>query len=377
MIKINKKEIYYIGFNANNAICNENFFSGSITLYPTKEKGNNFFSSTLLEDTSSDKFLKKYKKYVYDTAKQIQKNNKKAQFICFNDKIKKLCADMNDINFVNTNSKNIIDFLNDKFTIRDCLNSIVPTLNYYFFKNDNLSYEKIVEKMKCKKIVIQGKSGAGGNNTYMIDSKDKFKKYIDLNYEYSVSKYVKHTPLNITLIISKKDILLLPISAQLIKKIDNKFKYVGGDFAYVNFLDELVINTINEYSINIAKKIQKLGYRGILGIDYILIKNKIYFMEINPRFQSSSFLISNELKKYYDTSVAELHYLALNNKKLPKVDIRKINKSFLNCNLIQNFDNLKETDIINNGYFKDNKTSFYRKLFDYSIINLDDFEKEK
>ena len=29
-----------VGFNANNAICNESFFEGSITLYPTNEKGN-------------------------------------------------------------------------------------------------------------------------------------------------------------------------------------------------------------------------------------------------------------------------------------------------------------------------------------------------
>lgn len=40
VININsKKEIYYVGFNANNAICNEGFLTGSITLNPNNEKG--------------------------------------------------------------------------------------------------------------------------------------------------------------------------------------------------------------------------------------------------------------------------------------------------------------------------------------------------
>ena len=39
VININsKKEIYYVGFNANNAICNEEFLTGSITLNPNNEK---------------------------------------------------------------------------------------------------------------------------------------------------------------------------------------------------------------------------------------------------------------------------------------------------------------------------------------------------
>ena len=100
-------------------------------------------------------------------------------------------------------------------------------------------------------------------------------------------------------------------------------------------------------------------------------------MEINPRFQSSSFLLSLELAKYYNTSIAELHYLSLLDKKLPKIDLRKINKSFLNVNTIQDFNNLKEDYIINNGYFKHNVTSFYRKIFNYSIVNNSDFENLK
>ena len=39
--------VYYVGFNANNAICNENFFDGMITLNPNNEKGNIFYTKDI------------------------------------------------------------------------------------------------------------------------------------------------------------------------------------------------------------------------------------------------------------------------------------------------------------------------------------------
>ena len=118
-----------------------------------------------------------------------------------------------------------------------------------------------------------------------------------------------------------------------------------------------------------------MGYRGILGIDYILTEDgTIYFMEINPRFQASSFLLSKELEKYCSTNIAELHYLALTKKKIGTIYIEDMDQSFLNCNDTQLFENLKHDSIIENGYFKDNKTSYYRKIYNESIVKNSIFE---
>ena len=374
-MKKNKK-VYYIGFNANNAICNESFFEGSITLYPTGEKGNIYYSKKIVDRNSVD-FEKNYKEFIYKNAKKIQfDNNSNVEFICFNDKIREICSDFSDIYFVNSNDESLLKFINDKFAIRDYLNNYfdIPLLEYE--NNINIDYDELVKKYKTKKFVLQEKNGAGGSTTYYVKNKEEYNKIKINNNECCISKYIKNTPLNITLIISKKDIIYLPVSVQLIKIIDNKFKYVGGDFAYTNNLDINLIQTINKYSSTIGLDLQKKGYRGVLGIDYILSGNKIYFMEINPRFQSSSFLISKCLYKYYNTTVAELNYLSLNNKSLPKIDIRRINKSFLNCNEFQSFENYKCDEAIFNGYFDKNLSSFYRKIFNDSIINSIDFEYE-
>ena len=114
-----KERVYYIGFNANNAICNDNFFSGSITLYPTLEKRNIYFSDKLINDTSSDNFFQKYHDFIYNNAKKLQMEYPETYFICFNEKIRKLCQNMNDINIIRSNDSKILDMLNDKFQTRN------------------------------------------------------------------------------------------------------------------------------------------------------------------------------------------------------------------------------------------------------------------
>ena len=65
MEKNKLNHVYYIGFNANNAICNDKFFSGSITLYPTGENGNVFYSNNKIIDRNRIDFEDKYTQYIY------------------------------------------------------------------------------------------------------------------------------------------------------------------------------------------------------------------------------------------------------------------------------------------------------------------------
>lgn len=371
-----KEEVYYIGFNANNAICNDNFFAGSITLYPTKEKGNIYYSNSKLDDTKSDNFLEEYKEYVYKTAKNIQEKNVNANFICFNEKIRKLCSDMKDINIVKSNDSNVIELLNNKFKTREMVQNEVKTLEYIYINSNELKYENLVEKLKYDKFVVQGETGAGGDSTFLVSSKEDLKKInLKENTKYSVSKYIKHLPLNATLIITDDMPISFPTSAQLILLTDNMFKYVGGDFVRAQKLKTSINKKIQKYNDYIAKKVKLLGYRGVLGIDYILLENDdVIFMEINPRFQSSSFVLSKELEKKYSSCVAELHYNAMTGKKIENLVLNEINQSFINCSISQEYSSLKKYQILENGYFKENISSVYRKLFEYSIIDKLNFE---
>ena len=371
---VEKKKFYYIGFNANNAICNEGFFDGSITLYPNGEKGNHFFSKKKVEDRSSKQFMNEYKKYIYQTAKEIQSQNN-SYFLCFNEKIVSLCKDMKDLNILKNTNNNVKIDLNNKFETRRFVKDIVPSLDYIWLNKDELNYSILKKKLTCEEFVIQGNKGSGGDNTYNVKSQSDIDKINDNSSKYCVSKYIKHIPLNITVIIGKDEIIYLPVSAQLISLIDKKYKYVGADFIFPYTLKKNILNKLKKYSEEISIRLKEMGYRGILGIDYILDKNNnIYFMELNPRFQASSFLISKYLEKYCGTNIAELHYLASSNKPMGNNYLENIEGSFLNCNSTSPFNKYEADEVVKNGYFEDNPSSYYRKVFYNSIINNKDFQ---
>ena len=372
----NYKKVYYVGFNANNAICNENFIDGSITLNPNREKGNMYYTTKYIKDKSDSEFLNNYKKFVVDKMNDLTRKYKNVLFLAFNKQIRYLLNDEKNFNILGENDYSLIDKLNDKKYTREMLKNKVPIINMKWI-NKKINYDDAKKNINSEKFVMQGKIGSGGNNTFYIDSKEKFYKYSAMcNNEYYLSPYVEHLPVNITIIIGKYDNVILPTSIQLIKLENDQFKYFGADFIYSQKLDDKVCQKIKEYSCIIINELKKKNYKGILGIDFIIDnKNNVYFMEINPRFQSSSFLISKYLSKYCSTSIAELHYLAITNKYIGNVYLDKIDNSFLNCTSIDDFDEFKYYKVINNGYYKKNKTSNFRKVFNYSVINCNSFQK--
>ncbi|KAG4084160.1 hypothetical protein H8356DRAFT_1436415, partial [Neocallimastix lanati (nom. inval.)] len=206
------------GFNSNNAIFNKLFFDGSLSLLSYR----------------------------------------------------KLYKNIKDINIIELNQDNTVDFLNDKFKVRDFLKNIVTIPEGAKMRGKIITYENIYVKFSGSKFVIQAPTGAGGENTYLVENEEDIQKW---NLEKKLT--------------------------------DHKFKYYGS-------------------------------------IDYLYKSNgDIIFMEINSRFQSSSFLIN----------------------------------IFINCKIDDNFDNINEDFKVLNGYFEDNEESVYRKICKRSIINEDNFER--
>lgn len=370
-----KEKVYYVGFNANNAICNESFFEGSITLYPTNEKGNIPF----IKDGSKkiNNLDLEYKAFVEEQLNKITSENSNAKIMCFNEKAKKVCKNFNNY-FTLSNNDDLILMLNDKFKTRELLKNEVPILNYIWLDDLNLSYDEIANRLNSSTFVVQAKVGAGGNTTYNVTSDVDYSLIKERSGKFCVSSYISNTPLNVTAIITNDKDIIFPVSAQLILSHSSNFTYVGGDFVFASTLNKNIISDINKYTKRILGVLKNLGYRGIIGIDYILTKNdEILFMEINPRFQASSFLINLELKQKGYPCLAELNYKALNNIKIGKIEDININKSFLNCGNSNEFNEFKDFKILLNGYSKLNKNSVYRKIFDYSLINNDMFEHIK
>ena len=93
-------------------------------------------------------------------------------------------------------------------------------------------------------------------------------------------------------------------------KVGKELEYDGWDYENYNKLDKSILSQIYTQTMEISKKLQSLGYRGVGGIDYLLKDNCIYFMEINPRFQVSSEQLDKFLIDKGLPSIFELNYLA-------------------------------------------------------------------
>ncbi|MCQ2749950.1 MAG: ATP-grasp domain-containing protein [Clostridia bacterium] len=352
-LRLNEK-YYYIGFNANNSICNENFFDGSFTLYPNNESGNIYFKNEIC-DTSKE-FYDEYKKFVLSNITPDMK------LYAFNSKVRKLFE--GDIKFENSNNEEVTNYLNNKFELKKNLQEIIPVIPFEIVKGSEVKFNY--------KLVAQECTGSGGDTTIFVEKEEDL-SLLKPDTDYAVSKYFKSNPLNATMIVSDNEIMFLALSMQLIKITDNKFKYIGADFEFANSLLDEIKEKVKDICFKVATHAKEKGYRGILGIDLMQNENEIYFTEVNPRFQSSSFMISNELKKY-NLSVAHLNDIAMRREKLPEIEEVILHSSFINCN--ENSKLLENPDYeIRNGYFEKNITSIYRRCFNRSISGEIDVQK--
>lgn len=237
-------------------------------------------------------------------------------------------------------------------------------------RGDEIDYNNLVKHFGTKEFVIQKLVGAGGLGTHFVSSKDDIENMqLSNNEVLAVSAYVDNLPINLTIMVTSKDIHELPISVQLIKNTGN-FEYVGGDFAVANNLTSTIKKTIHEHNQTIGRQLQKLGYRGICGVDYIVMPNgDVRFMELNPRYQGSSFLLSLALHKY-KTSIAKINSDCFESDSVT-VPSFEMHNSFLNCT--------HDDDGIMLGtpiqIIKKVEGSTFRKIYNGSILNRDNFEK--
>lgn len=353
--------LVYIGYKGTNIIGNEKTFIASITAFSSL--GKNCFCLTDLYPsiTSRDNdFEHKFKNFIINSAKQIMAKFNNVEFVCFNRKIINICKDIPNMKFVCNNNWDTLQLINNKAKMRELLKNDVPIVPE--LKNINTSCE----------LVAQYDYGEGGNGTFFIKTKTDYESISKNHLEHiSITPYIKNIPINITIILCKDKVISFPPSVQLIYKNKN-FNYCGADFIYANNFSQSLLNKINSYTFKIANTLQKLGYIGICGIDYIIDKNEqIYFMEVNPRFQGSSFLISQELTKKYNTNLAELNYYAFYkpSKLLDKYQIT-IKHSFINNDLFNIFDTNTQ-QFLNNDY----QCFYHYKVYNHSVLKNTNFEK--
>ncbi|MDI6889113.1 MAG: ATP-grasp domain-containing protein [Methanocellales archaeon] len=139
-------------------------------------------------------------------------------------------------------------------------------------------------------VVIKPIDGAGCDGISMIGSNEKIPDAIKKVSEASkaseliVQKFCEGRHMSCSIICSKSHVLPVSINSQRIE-IAEKIRYLGGVSPHPSAHKEEIF----EESRRIAKKLRLFGF---VGIDLVVSRDKIFFMEINPRITTPFIALS-------------------------------------------------------------------------------------
>jgi len=216
------------------------------------------------------------------------------------------------------NDSTILSYLNSKAYTKMWLSHQLPVIRYALLSKQEISYDQLKKIFnKDESFVIQDDRSSSGIGTYFYteDNADTISSKLSDSQLFIASPFVKDSySVNCHLIISETEILIYPPSLQIVEKTDNQLIYKGSDFITANTdIPDETKNQLRKHCEVIGEMLQGTSYRGICGVDFHISSETIFMMEVNPRFQASSFLLDLSLREQFGIGLIETHMAAFNN----------------------------------------------------------------
>lgn len=216
------------------------------------------------------------------------------------------------------NQLSLLKTLADKSAMRISISNYIPTVPFQqILYSKNMDIATVFPM--ANKLIFQENNSSGGYGTHLIDihnlnELDKFE-----GRSLMLSPYFQNSiSVNVHMVIGNDDILYFPGSVQIIQALNNKLLYLGADYIVFQTISLENKMLLKEYSHIIGEHLQTLGYRGVIGFDFLITEKEIMFLEINARFQASTPLLNKALKHQNLPTIQQMHLYAFTNQQLPK-----------------------------------------------------------
>lgn len=305
------KSLYWLGIRESEIHEVKELFKGSITIFGSGRCGNLAFDKDKNLRYNYNEDNNEWSEFLQSKILEIIHQDENCQFMAY-DNFDFLGFDLEiKEHLICCNDALLTKLLNQKFLTREYVADCATLLPYAILSGRLIKSQELKQLFPdYEEFVVQADFSCGGSGTWL------YSDFCDFSEKrYAVSPYLKNSvSLNVHLMIYHQEVIFFPPSVQLISTDDGTFSYQGSDFIMYRYLPEQIKQKLEFQAKEIGNLLRNIGYRGICGIDFLATTDCIYFMEINARFQSSTFLLNRELSKCpQNLSMQLLHIDAFEN----------------------------------------------------------------
>ncbi len=349
-----QRTLFWVGPRRSDLDHVEHLFSGAIVIMGQEESSTNFicrsfehYANKRVNHNDGQNFPA-IDTFFCDQIINIIKNYQSPKFMAYGRVPRGLTQELKSY-FIGQNHSLILSMLEDKMRMRSLLSKYINVLPFTinFFHEITLASLKDMFPNNDQFILQEAIGSSGGNGTHILSehSENIVLKKIK-SKDLIVSPYFKKSiSVNQHLVVFQDNSLIFPPSIQIIQPHLEKLIFFGSDYSSAKLLKSQIRNKIYESTKKIAEILQQCNYRGVAGIDYLIDENEnLMFIEINSRFQASSFLLNRELISTYNITLQELHLKAFKIKSPETEFIINMETSFINV-----ISSDKKTSKVKNG----------------------------
>lgn len=291
-------------------------YYGSITIFGSNQAQNRSYSKIAGVRLDHNQPNCVPNSFWRDTLRDLIDQDPDLKIVCYDPSLIKSLPVFSQSKVIGCNSQSLLEFLASKSELRQLAAKIIPVVP--FQKIDINSHDQLMQldfKEGSEQYILQENQASGGYGTHIITKHDYRQVYekLDKTKSYFLSPYMKSSlSVNVHCVLFAQDIVVLPGSIQLMKEVDKKILYLGADFPTFQTLPDKIKREIRENSRCLCECLQNMGYRGVLGIDFLVFHGNVLLLEVNGRFQASTVLVNKTLASSGLPSMQAMHLSSFN-----------------------------------------------------------------